>query len=47
MKKKSDTKDLKKILNSEFKTRRVTASKLDKVLYKPFKSIGSWICKGN
>ena len=37
MKKKSDTKDLKKILNSEFKTRRVTASKLDKVLYKPFK----------
>ena len=32
MKKKSDTKDLKKILNSEFKTRRVTASKLDKVL---------------
>ena len=37
MKKKSDTKDLKKILNLEFKTRRVTASKLDKVLYKPFK----------
>ena len=37
MKKKLDTKDLKKILNSEFKTRRVTASKLDKVLYKPFK----------
>ena len=37
MKKKSDTKDLKNIFNSEFKTRRVTASKLDKVLYKPFK----------
>ena len=37
MKKKSDTNDLKKILNSESKTKRVTASKLDKVLYKPFK----------
>ena len=37
MKKKSDINDLKKILNSESKTKRVTASKLDKVLYKPFK----------
>ena len=37
MKKKSDIKDLKKIINLEFKTKRVTASKLDKVLYKPFK----------
>ena len=37
MKKKSDINDLKKVLNSESKTKRVTASKLDKVLYKPFK----------
>ena len=37
MKKKSDIKDLEKIINSEFKTKRVTANKLDKVLYKPFK----------
>ena len=37
MKKKSDIKEIKKIINSEFKTKRVTSSKLDKVLYKPFK----------
>ena len=37
MKKKSDIKDLEKIISSEFKTKRVTANKLDKVLYKPFK----------
>tara|TARA_Y100000991_G_C21933350_1_gene331842 strand:+ start:66 stop:989 length:924 start_codon:yes stop_codon:yes gene_type:complete len=37
MKKKSDIKDLEKIISSEFKTKRVTANKLDRVLYKPFK----------
>ena len=29
--------DLKKILNSNFTTKRATVSKLEKILYKPFK----------
>ena len=37
MKKKTHINDLKKVLTSEFKTKRVTANRLDKVLYKPFK----------
>ena len=47
MKKKTHINDLKKVLTSEFKTKRVTANRLDKVLYKPFKGFGSWIRKGN
>ena len=47
MKKKSDIKDIKKIINSEFKTKRVTANKLDKVLYKPFKVLDHGFVMGN
>ena len=34
---KKNNDDLKKILNSNFTTKRATVSKLEKILYKPFK----------
>ena len=37
MKKNSKQQDKKEISNKEFKTKRVTVSKIERILYKPFK----------